>query len=79
MRDAILDEVLKAVAEIPNPYPAHIFTPLPEPESVWPKLAEWCKQQGFAIDQLSSEYARWQREVLIGQVRDCIHSLKDDE
>ena len=76
-RNKILDEAIEAVCGIPDPYPLSIFTPLPG--GVYPKLKTWCESEGFVIDQLSADYARWQRGVVISEVRDAISNLKGDE
>ena len=77
-RNEILNDVLKSIAEIPNPYPESIFTPLENRDEVLTKLNEWCKREGIDMSCLSADYARWQREVVFGQVRDCVAALRDD-
>ena len=72
-----VERCAKAAENIFEPYPVEVFS---SPPFGWkPELNKWCKEQGYAIDNISAYFARWQREVTSKDIAAAIRALQGKE
>lgn len=58
--------IRREIGDLVEPYPIDIFS---EPPKGWQnKLISHCERNGYVLDQLSAYYARWQRNLVKGDI-----------